>query len=234
MPFPTKEGITASTDNDPDPNPNDGPYLNGRFLAIFLLLVLAWAMGAGCATIRTTDPPRTATEQFLIREAAAISIRQLSFDPLRDRTVYLETTFLSSIDNPSTDISYLLGEMRARILTSGARLMNRREDAQIILEVRSPGMGIDRIEYLLGIPGLYLNQAVSSTGVPVATPELSIIKRSRQFGIAGVAFVAYWRDTGELVYQSGPFIGRTLRDDWWFFGLGPRTSGNIPPTEKAR
>ena len=198
----------------------------------FLLTLLATM--SGCATIRVTDPPRTATEQFLIRQAAQQSVAQLSFDPLRDRTVYVETTYLSSVDNPSTDVSFLLGELRARILTVGARLMNRREDAQVILEIRSPGMGIDRIEFLLGIPGLYLNGQTNAAGVPVATPELAILKSTKQRGFASVAFVAYWKDTGELVYQSGPFVGRTLRDDWWFFGLGPRTTGNIPPTEKAR
>ncbi|HEV7301574.1 MAG TPA: DUF6655 family protein [Tepidisphaeraceae bacterium] len=202
-----------------------------------ILLCLLLALGAatrGCATIRTTDPPRTATEQFLIRQAAITSIAQLSFDALRDRPVYVETTYLSAVDNPSTDISFLLGEMRARILTAGARIANVREDAQIILEVRSPGLGIDRVEFLLGIPGLYLNGGTSNVGVPVATPELSIIKSTKQYGYASVAFVAYWKDTGELVYQSGPFVGRTRREDWWFFGIGPRTTGDIPTVEKER
>jgi hypothetical protein len=188
-----------------------------------------------CATIRVTDPPRTATEQYLIRQAAIQSISQLSLDALRDRTVYVETTYLSAVENPSTDISFLLGELRARILTTGARLTERKDDAQIVMEVRSPGLGVDRIEFLLGIPALYLSGANSSTGnVPVAIPELAILKSTKQRGFASVAFVAYWRDTGSLVYQSGPFVGRTLRDDWWFFGLGPKTTGNIPPAEKAR
>ncbi len=213
---------------------NDGPPLNRIVWTNLSLLFLAAATLSGCATIRVTDPPRTATEQFLIRQAASDSIRQLSFDPLRDRAVYVETTYLSAVDNPSTDVSFLLGELRARILSTGARIMNNRDDSQIILEVRSPGMGIDRVEFLLGIPGLYLSTGVSAADVPIATPELAILKSTKQYGFAGVAFVAYWRDTGELVYQSGPFIGRTTREDWWFFGIGPRTSGNIPPTEKAR
>ena len=65
-----------------------------------------------------------------------------------------------------------------------------------------------------------------------ATPELAIVKTTRQRGYAAVAFVAYWNDTGELVANSGPFIGRTEREDFWFFGLGPRTVGTIPPAEQ--
>jgi hypothetical protein len=209
--------------------------LNLKHLTLLLLTCIAVTTSGGCATIRVTDPPRTATEQYLIRQAAMQSIAQLSLDSLRDRSVYLETTYLSAVENPSTDVSFLLGELRAKILTVGARLSDKREDAQIVMEVRSPGLGIDRVEFLLGIPALYLSGAANSTGnVPVAIPELAILKSTKQYGYASVAFVAYWKDTGEMVYQSGPFVGRTNREDWWFFGLGPKTTGNIPTTEKPR
>ena len=64
------------------------------------------------------------------------------------------------------------------------------------------------------------------------TPELAILKNTKQRGFAGIAYVAYWADTGEVVTSSGPYIGRTIRDDWWVLGAGPKTVGNIPPTEK--
>jgi len=48
-----------------------------------------------------------------------------------------------------------------------------------------------------------------------------------------VAYIAYWADSGEVVAASGPFVGRTIRDDYWFFGYGPRTIGNIPPAQPA-
>ena len=61
---------------------------------------------------------------------------------------------------------------------------------------------------------------------------MAIVKNTKQQGFAGIAYVAYWADTGEVVSSSGPFIGRTIRDDWWILGAGPKTSGNIPPAEK--
>ena len=73
-----------------------------------------------------------------------------------------------------------------------------------------------------------------SNGVPFATPEIALYKNTRQRGFASVAFVAYRADTGEYVTSSGPYIGRTIRDDFWLFGLGPRTVGNIPTTEAPR
>jgi hypothetical protein len=195
---------------------------------LLALCALAVATG-GCATIRTTDPPRTATEQFLLSGAAARAIDQLSSESLRDRRIFLDTTYLGS-SQTANEYAFLIGELRAKLLLSGIRLVPKREEAQILVELRSGGLGIDRLEFLLGIPALYLPNATQST-VPVATPELAIVKSTKQRGYASVAYVAYWADTGEVLAHSGPFIGRTVREDWWIFGTGPRTVGNIPPAE---
>lgn len=200
-----------------------------------LCLILLGSVGAGCATIRVTDPKRTATEEFLIRTATAEAIDKLSFDLLRDRRVYVETVYLTAQRETDPDISFMLGELRAKLLRSGCRLTDKREGENlIVLEVRSAGNSVDRVEFLLGVPSLFVSSsAVGGSGnTPVTTPELSILKSTKQYGFTSIAFVAYWNNTGELVYQSGPFVGRTFREDWWIFGTGPRTSGDIPPVEK--
>jgi hypothetical protein len=198
-------------------------------------LALLMLMSGGCATIRVTDPYRTATEQFLMSEAVARSIDHLNAAALRDRKVYLDTTFLFTTNTQATpEQTFLLGELRAKLLATGVRLVNKREESQIIVEVRSGGVGVDRQEYLLGIPGILVPSGVSGGPVPMATPELAIIKSTKQYGYANVAIVAYWADTGEWIVSSGPYIGRTAREDFWFFGLGPRTNGNIATTEKPR
>ena len=193
------------------------------------LLVLSGLFG-GCASIRTTDPPRTATEQFLMSQAVSEAVEQLSADALRDRVVFLDTSYLSP--TPTPELSYLTADLRARLLLNGVRLAPSREKAQIIIEPRTGGIGIDRLEYLLGIPSFAMPNVGGSVGsLPLLTPELAILKSTRQRGYASVAFVAYWSDTGELLTSSGPFIGRTWRDDWWLFGTGPRTVGDIPPAQ---
>ena len=203
-----------------------------RLVPLTIALLLLTLLGGGCATIRTTDPPRTATEQFLLSGAASRAVEQLSHEALRDRKVFLETSFLGGGGQEHT---FLIGELRAKLLLGGVRLVSKREDSQIIMEIRSGGLGIDRIEFLLGIPAIYVSQAtadVQTGGLPLATPELAIIKNTKQRGYASVAYVAYWADNSEVLASSGPFIGRTYRDDWWFFGTGPRTVGNIPPAQR--
>ena len=200
-----------------------------------MLLAALLAVGQGCATIRVTDPPRTATELFLLSGAASEAIAQLSADSLRDRMVWVETQYLSDARQTATELSFLVGELRARLLQSGVRLVDKRDQAEIVLEVRSGGVGVDRLEFLLGIPAAYFSGFTGNVGpggVPLATPELAIVKSTRQNGFASIAFVAYVAKTGELIAASGPFVGRTKREDFWFFGTGPRTVGDIPPAQR--
>ena len=203
-----------------------------RLIPLFGLL--GWA--GGCATIRVTDPPRTATEQFLLTGAAEAAVDQLSADALRDRIVYVDTTYLTSAWQTAPELSFMIGEFRSKLLKGGARLVPSREKAQIVLELRSPGVGIDRLEFLLGIPSIGLGAlaggVAAASGNNLTTPEFAILKSTRQYGFASVAFVAYWADTGELLTSSGPFVGRTFREDWWILGTGPRTIGDIPPAQR--
>ena len=197
-----------------------------RFLQIFFVFLLPLIIASGCAKVRVTDPPRTATEQFLLSGAARKAIAQLSVEQLRGRDVFVETKYFNA---PEED--FVIGELRATLLLAGVQLCPDRDAADIILEIRSGGVGIDREDFLLGLPSLVLAGDAAGGGpdIPFTTPEISILKNTDQVGMASVAFVAFWKETGEVVASSGPFIGVTYRDDWWFFGVGPRSVGDIPP-----
>lgn len=193
-----------------------------------MLLALAIVLMTGCtSTIRTTDPSRTASEQFLLSTAAQRAVEQLSVDGLRGRSVFIDVEYFAA-----SEASFVIGELRAKLMLGGVQLVPTAERAQIVLEVRSEGVGIDRSDFLLGLPSLAFGAGGEEIGrTPLATPEFSIVKNINQRGIASVAYIAYWRDTGEVVAASGPFVGRTFREDWWIFGLGQRTVGDIPPTD---
>ncbi len=203
------------------------------------LLLLAAVCLTGCSSVRVTDPPRTATEMLLLNQAVTTAVSQLSASALRDRLVFVDDAYLTPHDrntDTTADYLFLLGEVRAKLLIEGARLVNTREAAQIIVEVRSAAHGIDKQNLLVGLPQIALPGVAGGTGITagplIATPEIALLKNIKQDGIASVAIVAYWADSGELVAASGPFIGRTNRDDWWILGYGPRTSGNIPSAQQ--
>ena len=205
------------------------PFPTARF---FCCAILAFA--AGCSTLRTTDPSRTATEQFLLNEASHRSVEQLAALPLRDRLCYVDSQYTVRGEYTAAEYLYLIGELRARLLEAGARMTDDRTKADCIVEMRVTGVGIDRIDTLIGLPSIALKSGDTGTtasGGGLATPELAIIKRLRQKGFAAIAYVAYWKDSGEIVTSSGPFVGKTSREDFWIFGFGPRTVGDVPPAK---
>lgn len=194
------------------------------------MLSLLLVSPACTSKIRVTDPPRTATEQFLLSIAAKRAVEQLSMEGLHGRRIYLDDAYFAASES-----EFVLGELRAKLLMDGVQLMPTRDAAQIVLEVRSGGVGIDRSDFLLGIPSMIVDAGTdeSVTRVPFQTPELALLKNINQYGVASVAFIAYWADSGEVIASSGPYIGRTMREDWWILGFGPRTVGNIPTTDQV-
>ena len=81
--------------------------------ACFALLSLLLLCGPGCATIRVTDPPRTATEQFLMSQAVTSALEQLNLAGLRDRKIWLETGYLTGAEQVIVN-----GEIRQRLFTT--------------------------------------------------------------------------------------------------------------------
>jgi len=192
-------------------------------------LVLLFLVLPSCTFYRTTDPPITADQQFLISEATTRSVDQLSAVALRDRLVFVDSTYLTGPDH-----SFLIAEVRARLLVSGVRLTDNKPKSQVVLELRSGGIGIDRQYYMVGLPSFTLGGSSGPGGSGFATPEIAFVKNQKQRGYSSVAFVAYLTDSGELLASSGPFVGRSSREDYWLFFTGPRPTGNIPTVEKPR
>jgi hypothetical protein len=181
-------------------------------------------------------------------QAVSRAISQLNVDALRDRKVWIETGYFTGAEKVNVngeerqrlfttpEQAFATGELRERLLLAGAKIMPERNGSEIVLEVRSGGIGVDHLENLIGLPaGIFFGTSTSDVGgVPITTPEIALYKNTRQRGFASISFVAYRTDSGEYVTSSGPYVGRTIRDDFWLFGAGPRTVGNIPTTEQPR
>jgi hypothetical protein len=211
-------------------------------------MALAWLLcgAGGCATIRISDSPRTADEEFLLTEAATRAVAQLSLDALRGRSVFVvseyafatsrpfdESFLTNQVLAPQFERAFLIGELRARLLQVGARVANSRSEAEVILELRTGALAINRIDFLLGIPALAVAGTGSNTlnNLAVATPNLAIFQNIKQDGYGSVAVVAYWRNTGDVLVNSGPFIGHTHRYDYFLLGYALQPVGDIPPTQ---
>ncbi len=188
-----------------------------------LLVVCAILPAIGCGTTRTSNTVRTATEQLLISDAIDRAVQSINFSKLAGQAVYFDERHLYEV----VDDGYLISSLRQHLLASGCILKDDREQATFIIEPRAGAIGTDNDELLFGIPATNLPQMALVPGLPAAVPEVPIIKRRHQRGIAKIAVFAYRRDTGEPVWQSGIATNESSANDVWFFGAGPYKRGTI-------
>jgi Family of unknown function (DUF6655) len=179
----------------------------------------------GCGTTRRTDTSRTATEQLLLSDAIDRSVSRIDFGLLSGRDVYLDTTYLGS----AVDKDYMVSTLRQHMLSCGCVLSDKKEEAQIVVEVRAGVVGTDRHDLLFGTPATTVSLGALSPfpGTPTMFPEIALAKRTDQMGVAKIGVFAYERSTGSPIWQSGSDVVASKARDLWVFGTGPFQRGNV-------
>lgn len=196
-----------------------------------LLIILA----PGCGDTRLTEPSRTATQQMLVSVAAESAAGQIAVETLDDKLVYLDPIGLQGSTLNEADRQHLIAAVRAKLLEGGVRLTHDFEQADIVVEMRSGGLSIDRYHFFVGVPAGVLGPAVAGAGggnMGMLQKDITLAARDRQWGFGGVSLVAWRRTTGELVTFAGPEIGRSHVERWRLLILGGRTVSDVPTTRQ--
>lgn len=170
----------------------------------------------GCATTTTSNTARTGTEQMLISAAIDRAMSTVRFDDFHGYKVFIEEKYLDSVDK-----GYLVGSLRHKVLQAGGLLAPAADAADLVLEVRSGGVGTDGQESFIGIP------AIGIPGLPIELPEVKIASRSTQMGSAKLGLVCYNAKTGESVGLGGQSSALTHNNDTYVMGVGPFRSGSV-------
>jgi hypothetical protein len=189
------------------------------------LVLTCLAVLSGCGTRRFTDTPRTASEQLLVSAAVDQACAQLNFDPLSGKKVFVDDRFVDRVDK-----TFLVATIRMRGMEKGVLFVEKAEEASHVLELRSGAVGVDRDEYVLGIP----ESAIPSPGGAVTLPEAAAFKSVNQHGATRVSFAVYQRENRQFVYASGPAYGFSKQNSRWFFGAGPVIQDNVAPEKTGR
>jgi hypothetical protein len=92
------------------------PRIKNRLLSTCCPL-LATLMLAGCATTKTSNTPRTATEQLLISDAIDRAMSNVKFEDFRGYRVFVDDKYLEGVDK-----GYLMASIRHRVLTGGGAM----------------------------------------------------------------------------------------------------------------
>jgi len=184
-------------------------------------LALAVAALPACGTVKTTGTARSGTEQLLLTNAWDSALQKVDFRPLAGVPVYLDATNVTAVDQ-----GWVVSSMRQAMLSQGVLLRPKAEQAQWVVEARVGAYGTDEYNLLVGIQQTTIPQTI--TGMPAGTiPEIPLIKKSRQQGLAKLAMFAYDRASGQLVWNSGTMLAVASAKDVHILGVGPIQSGSI-------
>ena len=185
-------------------------YAAARFVAA-LVLVVSW----GCTSMKTTNTARTSTEQLLISNAVDQSLDKIDFRPFAGHAVFLDEKYVDCVDK-----AYVLASLRHRLLHVGSKLVDKADEAEIVLEPRAGTVGTTNSDTYLGIPEITLPGMMT-------LPEIRLATRNRQVGVAKIGVVAYDPKTRTTLGEGGTTLATSDDVNLSVFGIGPFQSGTI-------
>ena len=180
-----------------------------------LTATLLLSLAAGCASTVTSNTARTAKEQMLISNAVDQSLDKVDFTPLRGQRVFVEEKYLDCVDK-----QYVVGSMRHRVMRSGGFLVDKAEDADIVMEARSGGVGTNTSESYLGTPEIALPGLLT-------IPEIRMAERKSQFGYSKLGLVIYDAKNRNVLGDGGMAMAQSDDENWYVLGVGPFQSGSL-------
>lgn len=181
-----------------------------RALSWSLMVV---AVLTGCSTMKRSDTARTGREQLLISNAVDQSLSKCDFTSFHGASVFVEDKYFEAVDK-----GYVLGSIRHRLMLNGATLAAKPEDADVVVEIRSGGIGTDNADSYVGIPAIVLPGMLT-------LPEVHFWEKSKQSAFAKIGLVAYESKSREMLGAGG--VTASLSDDtnMFFMGVGPYQYG---------
>ncbi len=185
------------------------------FLRLSLVLYGCCALLAGCSATKQSNTARTAREQLLISNAIDMSLSKVDFAAFSGQRVFLEEKYLECSDK-----GYLVSSIRHRAMYNGAHIVGKPEDADVVLELRSGGVGTDMSDAYVGIPEIVLPGMMT-------LPQVKFITRTNQTAVAKIGLVAYDAKSQEILGSGG--VSSSIADDnnWTVMGVGPYQNGTV-------
>jgi hypothetical protein len=168
---------------------------------------------AGCSTTRESEPARTATEQLLISTAVDRALDRMNLRIPEGTKIWVDAANFEGYDQ-----KYAVGAIRDRLMREGGRLVADRGQADAVVEIRAGALSTDSDSLLIGIPSMDLP-------VPLAgqakTPELALVKKNHDEGVAKIGITAYDAKTGvpESFTLEEPLYGFSNRTRWVVLSL---------------
>lgn len=184
-------------------------------LAVRMCLMLTLLISCGCTSMKTTNTARSSVEQMLVSNAVDQSLDKVDFHPFSGHKVFLEEKYIDCVDK-----AYVIGSIRHRLLHVGCKLVDKVDDAEIVLEPRSGSVGTTNSDSYVGIPEIALPGMLT-------LPEVRIATRTQQIGVAKIGIAAYDAKTRAALGEGGVTLAQSDDTNYSAFGIGPYQRGTI-------
>lgn len=182
-----------------------------RVLVLSVATLTAFSLG--CSSMKRSDTARTGREQLLISNAIDQSLGKCDFAAFNGAKVFVDDKYLECVDK-----GYILSSLRHRLMLNGASLAVKPEDADVVIELRSGGVGTDNADAYVGIPEIVLPGMLT-------LPEVRLWQKSRQSALAKIGILAYDTKNREMLGAGGVTAALSNDTNTFFMGLGPYQSG---------
>lgn len=182
---------------------------------LWLSLLGLVTLTLGCTSTKQSNTARTAREQLLVSNAIDQSLSKVDFTPFRGARVFVDEKYLDC-----TDKGYLVGSVRHRAMANGAVVVSKIEDADVVLELRSGGVGTDMADSFLGMPEIVLPGMLT-------IPEVRLVNKTRQSAMAKIGLVAYDPKNHAVLGEGGVSSSLSEDNNWYVMGIGPWQDGSV-------
>ena len=181
---------------------------------LFAMSLTVTLLTVGCSSMKRSDTARTGREQLLISNAVDQSLSKCDFAAFQGSKVFVDDKYLESVDK-----GYVISSVRHRLMLNGATLATKPEEADVVIEMRSGGIGTDNADSYVGIPAIVLPGMLT-------LPEVRFWEKSRQSALAKIGMVAYDTKNHELLGAGGVSASVSNDVNIFFMGMGPYQTGS--------
>ncbi len=183
--------------------------------AVPISLTLLAFLVTGCTATSTSNTARTAKEQMLLSNAVDQSLDKVDFTPVFGQNVFIEEKYLECIDK-----TYVVGSVRHRVLKAGGIVAPAADAADVVMEIRSGGVGTDTCDSYVGIPEITLPGMLT-------LPEVRLTQRKSQFGYSKLGLVLYDAKTRTVLGDGGLSMAQSDDSAWYAFGMNVWKGGSL-------
>ncbi|MGD9648548.1 MAG: DUF6655 family protein, partial [Pirellulales bacterium] len=146
------------------------------------------------------------------------ALAKVDFRPVSGAKVFVEPKYLDC-----TGKNYIIVAVHQRVMSAGATLVEKAEEADVVVELTSGAVGTDRTEWFVGLPQIPLPPPS-----PISIPRLALLSRTRLIGTAKLSMVAYDTKTRRPIMNVASALARSDLKKFDVLGTNSVQSGSLP------